>query len=1213
MIIIISVALFEIFHEPSFKGGNMNKHVISSLMVLILSVCVVTVSSAGLVYAQTDKDNLINGSVQNEFVINNGILTEYKGNAQDVIIPDTVREIGEKAFLGKGLKKVIIPETVTYIGKDAFYNCKELKEVCIDGNKLKEIGEKAFSNCKSLYLIELPEGVEKIGKSAFSSSSLVFLKTPSTLKEVGNSAFFNTKLFGVSLNKGLKTVGSSAFETCYSLQGLFIPSSVTSIGNSVAGDNGSSFKYLVIDNDNANIGKSLTDNMNISYFGGLSSNFKSHYDAIYNKKPTKCKLKFNDKSTFVSYSEFSFIEKSKDLKPDEVYAPILSKKPADVSFDTVNYFSIDPNIAKVDKGGKITAMKIGKTKILAIGGNKLACIDIRVKVDNLSDLFKVENGKLVAYSGHDEEITIPDNVSTISSSVFKNNQKIRKIVCGKNVEKIEDNAFENCVNLKEITIDNKTSLIGKAVFKNCTALENIELPNQLSVIDKSAFAGCRSLRNIRFPEKLRSIENGAFSGCSSIQRLDIPEAVTHVGKFAFLNMNNLEEINLPSTFTEIDPGSIIPELFQSRSDVSNEKLKQINVNPKNTRFQSYEGCIYEGKSLLYAPQAKKEVIVKKDTEIVGEYAFGTHLNHLKKVILPEGLKRIEPSAFQDCHNLESINVPDTVEYIGAGAFLATEKLPSINVPKNLKKIGNLSFYEMESLKSLKLPDAITEIPEHAVAGLESAKVIILPRYLKTVEKCGMSANTSFRDLYLPETLQTIGYQGFGMCSNLDYLELPSSLKSIGDESFSLAFNLKSAYIPGNIKVGKDVFKDKFLKASKNNTVSNESHNDKFYIFSHKANQTIKKLANNKGFELIDLDYIKKCDRKVEVQRLESVLSTKNHDSKFRLEVTGKQTKDNEIIRIAIKGYEENQSIENLINPLKLVIELKPEEEAYTNLFAYKYEDGKYTPLEIDRLDRYIRIDATGFADYVISNHIIKNQTSDSVNHEVDPKVEYHNSSDNYISLTPISPVTGESTQQSNKSKHSKIGNESVEKIKEPEIPMISYSDAINHWAKDAINYVAIKGYFKGIGNNLFAPNQPITRADFVTVLGRMAQVDQSKFTKNPFKDLDTNYYTSYVIWAAEKGIVHGTGAGKFDPNRAITREEMAVMMSNFLKESGKNITEVQTIQFIDNKAIAPWAQECVNELARKGIIKGMEDGYFRPKSSFTRAQVAQVLFNIGRF
>lgn len=223
MIIIISVALFEIFHEPSFKGGNMNKHVISSLMVLILSVCVVTVSSAGLVYAQTDKDNLINGSVQNEFVINNGILTEYKGNAQDVIIPDTVREIGEKAFLGKGLKKVIIPETVTYIGKDAFYNCKELKEVCIDGNKLKEIGEKAFSNCKSLYLIELPEGVEKIGKSAFSSSSLVFLKTPSTLKEVGNSAFFNTKLFGVSLNKGLKTVGSSAFETCYSLQGLLYP------------------------------------------------------------------------------------------------------------------------------------------------------------------------------------------------------------------------------------------------------------------------------------------------------------------------------------------------------------------------------------------------------------------------------------------------------------------------------------------------------------------------------------------------------------------------------------------------------------------------------------------------------------------------------------------------------------------------------------------------------------------------------------------------------------------------------------------------------------------------------------------------------------------------------------------------------------------------------------------------------------------------------
>ena len=180
----------------------------------------------------------------------------------------------------------------------------------------------------------------------------------------------------------------------------------------------------------------------------------------------------------------------------------------------------------------------------------------------------------------------------------------------------------------------------------------------------------------------------------------------------------------------------------------------------------------------------------------------------------------------------------------------------------------------------------------------------------------------------------------------------------------------------------------------------------------------------------------------------------------------------------------------------------------------------------------------------------------------------------------------------------------------PKAPEAKFSDTVNHWAKESINYVVSKGYFKGVGGNRFAPEQSITRADFVTVLGRMAAIDQSKFAKNVFKDVNGGYYAAYVNWASENGIVQGVGHGKFDPKRPITREEMAVMMNKFLQVTNKKLSEKESKVFTDDGTIAPWAKEAVGAMAKKGMVKGMEDGSFRPKSGFTRAQVAQVLYNL---
>lgn len=175
-----------------------------------------------------------------------------------------------------------------------------------------------------------------------------------------------------------------------------------------------------------------------------------------------------------------------------------------------------------------------------------------------------------------------------------------------------------------------------------------------------------------------------------------------------------------------------------------------------------------------------------------------------------------------------------------------------------------------------------------------------------------------------------------------------------------------------------------------------------------------------------------------------------------------------------------------------------------------------------------------------------------------------------------------------------------------------FRDTNGHWAKVAIDYVVNKGYFYGTSETSFSPNKPITRGQFVTVLGRMLNVNLSIFNSNKFKDVKSSaYYAPYIAWAESMGITQGTGSGMFSPNKELTREEMAVIMSKFLKVSNKSLNaKGNSNAFMDDGTIESWAKDAVKEMAKLGVVSGMSDGKFAPKSPFTRAQVAQVLFNI---
>lgn len=172
-----------------------------------------------------------------------------------------------------------------------------------------------------------------------------------------------------------------------------------------------------------------------------------------------------------------------------------------------------------------------------------------------------------------------------------------------------------------------------------------------------------------------------------------------------------------------------------------------------------------------------------------------------------------------------------------------------------------------------------------------------------------------------------------------------------------------------------------------------------------------------------------------------------------------------------------------------------------------------------------------------------------------------------------------------------------------------YSDIVNHWAKGKIEYVTKEGIFNGTGSDKFSPDAPMTRAMVVTVLGRVAGVKAEGRTTKFTDVVKGSYYEEYVAWAVENGIAKGVSETEFDPDRNITREELAVMFANYIKYTGKDYGEIEEIDYNDKDKISSWAVDAVKTLKSYNVMKGNAENNFSPKAVATRAEVAVVFYN----
>jgi hypothetical protein len=178
---------------------------------------------------------------------------------------------------------------------------------------------------------------------------------------------------------------------------------------------------------------------------------------------------------------------------------------------------------------------------------------------------------------------------------------------------------------------------------------------------------------------------------------------------------------------------------------------------------------------------------------------------------------------------------------------------------------------------------------------------------------------------------------------------------------------------------------------------------------------------------------------------------------------------------------------------------------------------------------------------------------------------------------------------------------------------VTFKDvAANAWYNKAVSFIAARRITRGTGNGNYSPEAKLTRAEFIVLMMRAYSILPDTNPTDNFSDAGNTYYTGYLAAAKRLGISAGVGNNLFAPEKEITRQEMFTLLYNALKvigllpqgDSGKTLSD-----FSDAGQIDSWAKDAMTMLVETGAVGG-NNGVLAPLSTTTRAEMAQVLYNL---
>lgn len=190
------------------------------------------------------------------------------------------------------------------------------------------------------------------------------------------------------------------------------------------------------------------------------------------------------------------------------------------------------------------------------------------------------------------------------------------------------------------------------------------------------------------------------------------------------------------------------------------------------------------------------------------------------------------------------------------------------------------------------------------------------------------------------------------------------------------------------------------------------------------------------------------------------------------------------------------------------------------------------------------------------------------------------------------------------------GSDDPPETKEPQpekpVDTVRFVDIKGHWAEENIQKLLEMGVIKGYSDNTFRPNHLITRAEFVTIIVRLLGLELTG--EKTFSDTVNHWAKDVIATAYHHGIISGYNDSVFGANDPITREQIAAIIVNAYNLEQRQ--DEQKNRFVDQDDISPWAQKSIEIVTSYGILVGYDDGSLKPKNNTTRAEAATILVRL---
>ena len=256
----------------------------------------------------------------------------------------------------------------------------------------------------------------------------------------------------------------------------------------------------------------------------------------------------------------------------------------------------------------------------------------------------------------------------------------------------------------------------------------------------------------------------------------------------------VESAEIPAKIDGVAVTSIGSAAFE---DCINLRKVEIPDSVKRIESSAFWGC----KNL--------ETIEIPDNSITAleSYVFNG-CESLKSFIIPNGVTSIGIGAFNECSNLTTLKIPNSVTSIESYAFAKCRKLQGeIFIPDGTEKVEDYTFWLCEKLDKIIIPDSVKIIGESAFRGCSSLTELIIPNGVISIESAAFLGCSKLSELIIPDSCSiSIGISEFADCENLTYFVIPRSVKEIARDAFSDCKSLKYISIPSTvIKLGNDIF------------------------------------------------------------------------------------------------------------------------------------------------------------------------------------------------------------------------------------------------------------------------------------------------------------------------------------------------------------------------------------------------------------------------